>query len=129
MQMRMKKEDLLKALEALRPLIEEMDAKVMAAHKAEEEETLKTFHNACRIGLTWDYATLKKHHFDLQDDKYQRLSHRGPTCPRPMIHALTSAVYMISHSSQKVFTVQPTGYTSEVYKLLMLNAPKPEAAC
>ena len=112
--LRFKREELIEALEGRRAWAEEIDARNLAEHQKAEKEYLAKFKAACREAAKWDYATAKRHHFEVMDDN----SWDRPRCPQSIVAKLDANLNTVKASYQSRYTIADGGGWSQVFYLL-----------
>jgi hypothetical protein len=123
-----KKADLIAALAAKRPVVQALDAKALAAHKAEEKAYYDAFRAACREAAKWSLEEAKKNNFVLLDPDGCRFS-RGPACPRSMEGRLDRIIGILGASNQERYSISDDGHWSDVWKVLTIEAATEKAVC
>jgi hypothetical protein len=105
MDIRMKRDEMLAALEARRSWAKALDAKNEAKHKLEEKAFFKRFRENLRAAIKWDYETARKNWFSV--DRVQG----RPTCPSSTEAQLDHAIRQVTADSRKhlVAREQPRG--------------------
>ena len=121
--MRFTKEQLIATLEAMRSAVAAADAEVAAKHHADELTYLETWRARLQEALTWDYETAKKHSFNIKGNSF------APSCPVSRMSQLNYWLHNVKISEQKRYAISSSGAYSRLHKLLMFEAPKPQAIC
>lgn len=126
MTLRFNKQQLLEALEALRPAFTAIDKKALADHKAAEKVALQEFRQHAREYAKYTYKEYKKHGLSPRDGSYHKSS---PSCPLSLVARLDLAIHSVTLSMASKYVINSFGIHSNLHKVLTLTAPKDVDMC
>lgn len=121
MLLRFKKQQLVDALESRRPWAKKLDAKRKAEHQRAEKRFHELWKSTLKRALSWDYATAKKHHFNVSLDYSTRQTR--PECPQGVEVALDRAIAQVEMDGRERYALSDRGgsrYSNDHYTLVWL---------
>lgn len=111
--LRMKRDDLLAALEVRRPWAAAMDKAATDRHRADEKAALVEYRAQLRERLKLTYAEAK------QADRHNRPSLPYVECPRSVVAMLDQALAVVrANPESRVFSISPDGAAAHWFWLL-----------